>query len=202
MNFTKKSLLAGMCIAIGGAAFLSLDNKLIGSFLFSIGLLTICALKFNLFTGRVCYLGESIEFYQIIVIWIANFIGSVIIGIITRLSNPQLIQVAQDVCDKKLAEGVRVIPLGIMCNILIFFAVYGYKNIKHEIGKYLIVIMCVIVFIMSGYEHCIANMYYFTVAGYIAIPTSFAYIVLNSMSNAIGGICIYRLMKSTVEVNV
>lgn len=195
MNFTKKSLLAGMCIAIGGAAFLSVDNKLIGSFLFSIGLLTICALEFNLFTGKVCYFGESIDLKQIIIIWVANFIGSIIIGVITRLSSPQLIQVAQNICDKKLAEGLKIMPLGFMCNVLIFIAVYGYKNIKHEIEKYLIIVMCVIVFIMSGYEHCVANMYYFTVAGYITIPTSFIYIIQNSIWNAIGGICMYRLVK-------
>lgn len=198
MNFIKKSLLAGMCIAIGGAAFLSVDNKLVGSILFSVGLLTICALEFNLFTGKVCYLPDSVNPLQIIVIWVMNFSGTIIIGVITRISNPQLISVAKTICSNKLSEGTMVFILGVMCNILIFFAVYGYKNIKHDVGKYLIVIMCVVVFIMSGYEHCIANMYYFTVAGWNIIAVE--YIIINTIGNAVGGICAYRLTRGVTNV--
>ena len=37
-----KGIYAGVMIGIGGIVYLSLDNKIAGSFFFSIGLLTIC----------------------------------------------------------------------------------------------------------------------------------------------------------------
>lgn len=39
-----RSVMAGICIAIGGAVNLSVDNRVVGAALFSAGLFTICTL--------------------------------------------------------------------------------------------------------------------------------------------------------------
>ena len=49
----RYSLLAGLMIAIGGTVNLSVENKVVGAFLFSIGLFTVVNQQFALFTGRV-----------------------------------------------------------------------------------------------------------------------------------------------------
>ena len=49
------SILAGISIALGGYCFLSVENKLIGSILFSVGLFLVCTRGYNLYTGKVCY---------------------------------------------------------------------------------------------------------------------------------------------------
>lgn len=52
----RRSIAAGVCIGIGCIAYLSVDNRYVGAFLFSIGLMAVCVFRLNLFTGKVCYL--------------------------------------------------------------------------------------------------------------------------------------------------
>ena len=49
------AIMAGAFIAMGGVVFLSLNNKIVGAFMFSLGLFAVCTLKYNLFTGKVGY---------------------------------------------------------------------------------------------------------------------------------------------------
>ena len=56
-----RSVMAGICIAVGGAVNLSVDNKVVGAALFSAGLFTICTLGYYLYTGKVCYLLDTIK---------------------------------------------------------------------------------------------------------------------------------------------
>ena len=51
VDFLIKGFYAGILISIGGVAYLAIENKIVGSFIFSFGLLTICIYSFNLFTG-------------------------------------------------------------------------------------------------------------------------------------------------------
>ena len=54
-----KAIVAGMFIGIGGSAFLMIENKVVGSVMFAVGLFAICTMGFNLFTGKVCYVFEN-----------------------------------------------------------------------------------------------------------------------------------------------
>ena len=54
-NYLIRGIYAGLMIGIGGTIFLSVDNKIMGSFLFSIGLLMICMYNMNLYTGKIGY---------------------------------------------------------------------------------------------------------------------------------------------------
>lgn len=197
------AIIAGLLIGIGGTAYLSIDNKVAGAFIFSIGLLLICLNAFNLFTGKLCYANSKEKFIDLIIIWVGNLIGCFIIAMAMRSAKPGLITTAQEMCSNKLSEGLYVIVLGIFCNILIYFAVNGfipYERIKltstgiehthrtlHDyFGRYIILIICIMAFILCGFEHCIANMYYFIVAGMFDIK----YILLNTLGNFIGGFSI------------
>ena len=66
------SILAGMAIAIGGIANLTLENKVAGAIFFTAGLFTVCVFGFHLFTGKVCYVFENKAGYiaDLIVIWL------------------------------------------------------------------------------------------------------------------------------------
>ena len=52
-DYLIKGIYAGMMIGIGGIAFLSLENKIAGSFFFSLGLLCVCMYGMNLYTGKI-----------------------------------------------------------------------------------------------------------------------------------------------------
>ena len=179
MKNIVKSLGAGLLIAIGGTAFLSVDNKTIGALLFSVGLYAICVIKLNLFTGKVCYPNT---FKDLMTILLFNMIASYGMGWAIYFMKPGLHQRAFDMCTVKLSEGLLVIPLGILCNILIFVAVEGAFHLSYHL-----LILAVMAFILCGFEHSIANAFYFGASGIIGWPV-FRYLVLNVIGNAIGGL--------------
>jgi formate/nitrite transporter FocA (FNT family) len=82
-----------------------------------------------------------------------------------------------------------VFLLSVFCGILMFIAVDGFKNNPHETGKYLGIFLGVTVFILCGFEHCVANMYYFSVADLWSART-LGYLLVMSLGNACGGVLI------------
>ena len=53
------AILAGAVIAFGGTVFLSVENTVVGSLFFTIGLFVVCTRGLHLFTGKVCYRSEE-----------------------------------------------------------------------------------------------------------------------------------------------
>ena len=80
LNYLIRGIFAGLMIGIGGTIYLSLDNKIIGSFLFSIGLLMICMYNMNLYTGKIGYIVVNKKSYliELLLTLIGNFIGTYI----------------------------------------------------------------------------------------------------------------------------
>lgn len=196
-----KSFMAGVCISIGCVAYMAVGGGTLGAFLFSIGLLSICAFSFALFTGKVCYVKPTKQgIFDVIFVLLVNMLGTLLMGFLIRLSLPKMIDMAQFMCDKKLSEGFRVIPLGFLCNIMIFFAVYAWKEVyTNSTARVLILVLCVMVFILCGFEHSIANSFYMTVSGYITKPIAWGYIGLNVVGNAIGGIVTFRIVNGSLK---
>ena len=196
------AVLAGLSISIGGIVFLSCESKVAGAIFFTIGLFTVCTFGLNLFTGKVCYALDNKAFYilDLILIWCGNFIGCILTGLAMRLTRvaPTLIETAQGVCEKKLSGSpLSTIILGLFCNICIYIAVDGYRNNPHEIGKYLALLFGVTVFILCGFEHCVANMFYFSMAG-IFTGNMIVFLLLNTLGNIIGGLlipCMFKIIK-------
>ena len=193
-------ILAGISISLGGTVFLLCADKTVGALLFSVGLFCVCVFGFNLFTGKVCYVFDNDKQYALAlpVIWISNLIGAVCTGLlesVTRMG-PQLADKAAAVCQGKLDQTpLSTFVLAVFCNIMIYIAVEGYKNIPHEFGKYLAILFGVIVFILCGFEHCVANMYYFTVGGVWGWK-AIGYLMLMTLGNAAGGVLIPLLRKA------
>lgn len=196
-----KAVLGGICIGIGGAAYLSIGNPIAGSLIFSIGLLLICMNGFKLFTGSISYMRlETRSIVNILVILAGNIIGAWFIGLIFYMSRPDLMNHAANICFNKLDEGWRIMPLAFMCNVLIFFAVDTFERYTTSYFiRVFILVLCVMAFILSGYEHCIANVFYFS-AVQLFDAKVFAYLLLNVIFNAAGGICIYRLIRLAKRV--
>ena len=70
-----KSILSGILIGIGGTIYLSVENKIVGSILFSIGLLSICYIKLPLYTGNIGYLiKKEVSIYDLFYILMGNSI--------------------------------------------------------------------------------------------------------------------------------
>jgi formate/nitrite transporter FocA (FNT family) len=191
-------ILAGISIAIGGTVYLSVDNKVVGALLFTVGLFAVCTFGFHLFTGKVCYVFEKDKSYalDLIFVWTGNLTGTWLVAkaeLFTRVGSA-LQEKAATLCETKLGDDpVSIFILAIFCNMLIYIAVEGYGKNPHELGKYLSLFFGVSVFILCGFEHCVANMYYFSV-GCAWSGKTFLYLLLMTLGNAVGGI-IFPLLR-------
>ena len=190
-----KAILAGFCIGLGGVVFLGLmpTSKPLGAFLFAIGLFTICTHGFNLFTGKACYILDNKPSYlgTLVVIWVGNLIGAFCMAALmhcTRVSAAYT-EAAQGLVAAKNADSLgSLFVLGMLCNVLIYIAVDGYKSNPHEIGKYIALIFGVAVFILAGTEHSVADMFYYAAAGELFTGEGILRLVIISLGNVVGGL--------------
>ena len=183
-----KSLMGGILIGIGGTAFLSVDDKVVGAFLFSVCLYAILATGQLLLTGRAAYTCHLRELAGIL---LGNACGAVAVGL---LAGPDVRARAALLCQAKLGGMDSLIVAGILCNLLIYVAVEAYGK-----AQPLLTVMCVMAFILCGYEHSIANMFYFAAARRFS-PEVVMFLVVNVLSNVFCGQCIFaaRLFASKI----
>ena len=77
--------------------------------------------------------------------------------------------------------------------MLIWLAVEEFRSNPHPAGKYLSLFFGVAVFILCGFEHCVANMYYFSVAGMWSWKT-LLWVLVMTLGNSVGGV-FFPLMR-------
>ena len=191
-----KAAAAGITIGIGGAVYLTLENRVIGAVLFGVGLYTIVLNGLFLYTGKVGYLisakDKKAYIFQLIFTWLGNFAGTALAAAAisaTRIRN--LRRTAEVICKTKLADTPHsILILAVFCGILMYVAVDGFR----EKGNPLILFFCVTVFILCGFEHCIANMFYFSLAGAWSLR-AVIYLLLMTLGNSVGGILLPLVKK-------
>lgn len=190
MKCFLKSILAGIMIAVGGTVYLSLDNKVVGASLFTIGLVSVLLCNFNLYTGKIGYLVNNFNLKYIkemFITLVGNFIGASFIGFILRYTRiySNVKSKADMLAGAKLNDSLlSIFILSIFCGLLMYFAVNGFKKVN-DFGKYLVVYLGVVVFILCGFEHCIANIYYFSVADVWSLKT-LGYVGVMILGNSLG----------------
>lgn len=181
-------------IATGGTVFLSIENKVIGASLFSIGLFGVLIYNLNLYTGKIGYLITNFNLKyikELIITLIGNFIGACSVGFILRYTRiyDNIYEKSLILANTKLNDNIlSIFILSIFCGLLMYYAVNGFKK-QTDFGKYLVVYLGVAVFILCGFEHCIANMYYFSVADIWSLKT-LGYTGIMVLGNSIGSFII------------
>lgn len=214
MKFSVKSILnpfllavgSGLCIGVGGSVSLLQSNALVGAIFFTVGLFTILIFGFNLYTGMVGYLGDRLlekkphYLGTLGIVWLGNFAGTALMALVIRLTRngDRLQLLAQRVMEPKLNDTwYSLLILGVFCGMMMFLAVDTYK--KHHkdypLLSYIAVILGVVVFILAGFEHSIADMFYAVLAG--KTVDSLVPILIITLGNAIGGNLIPMLLRVT-----
>ncbi len=185
-----KAVMAGIAISIGGTIYLTLENHIAGAFLFSIGLFTIYTFGLNLYTGKVCYIpNEKPGFLlTVLIVILGNAAGTVGMGYLYRGTKlVKLVEHTTELVNLKLSDSVySTFIMAIFCGIMMCIAVIGFQTIKDSIGKHLALILPIMVFILSGYEHSIADMFYFSLAD-AWNGKALIYIVVIAVGNLVGG---------------
>lgn len=189
------AVLAGIMIGVGGTVNLSIGG-VAGSFLFAVGLFSIVVFGLNLFTGKVGYLLEQPVTYlmDLVVIWCGNLIGTYLTGLAVRhtriyekIGQPEKVGT---IVDAKLSDGMlSIFILSIFCGLLMYIAVDTYKKNSNPISQVIAIFVPVSVFILSGFEHVVANMFYFSLANIWNVQALLLILVM-TIGNSLGALLI------------
>lgn len=174
-----KALLSGFMIGFGCIVYLMCPNKIIGALLFSFGLLTIICRELYLYTGKIGYI-RQVGIVNILITILGNFAGTFLMGKLIQLTRLN-IDIDSIVATKLNDSILSLFILSIACGVMMYLAVDSYKKSR----SWLFVIFPVVIFILSGFEHSIANMCYFTLANAWE-PRTFLLVIVMIFGNAIG----------------
>ena len=189
---------AGIMIAIGGSVFLSCDSKYVGAVLFSVALLCICYLGYYLFTGKIGYLANDFSKKNILNLCVGlavNLIVTFLLGMLISFAFPALSQKAYIMCTAKLEQTFLITFIrAIFCGVLMYTAVEIFKEKKTPLG----IIFCIPVFILCGFEHSVADMFYFGASG-IFDTRIITFELAAVLGNTVGGLLLPVLSKLSAD---
>ena len=194
LNTLAKSFSAGILIAIGGSVFLATENRVAGSVLFSVALLSICYLGLFLFTGKIGFFPEDVSLQNAARLTLGlcgNLTAAFLSGLLIRGCLPSLGERAHALFSAKLEESFgEAFVRALFCGILMYVAVAVFRDKKTPIG----ILFCVPVFILCGFEHSIADMFYFGASG-IFRAQAVVFFLAAVLGNAAGSMILPLLNK-------
>jgi formate/nitrite transporter FocA (FNT family) len=151
LDLLRKSAGAALVIALGDAALLKLGTPL-GPFLFTLGLLAVCYMGLNLFTGKCGFLfADKIPLTELLLILLGNLAAGWVFGWLLSAADPSLTAAAAE----KLASWELSLPFFLkacLCGVVMYVAVLLYRK-----GTPLGILVGIPLFIFCGFQHCIAN---------------------------------------------
>ena len=174
-----KGILAGLAIGVGGFLYILMTHlitgelgKVLGSILFSVGLFTVCSLSLSLYTGKVGLIYEQkqskVFYISLPIMLVGNAIGAFGLGMLCFLifKDTAIFDTALKTAALRLSFGsfndfLSCIVKSTLCGLCVYLAVkcFAYKKIS-LLGTGLLVFF-VFLFVYCGFQHCIANMFYF-----------------------------------------
>ena len=223
LGYFISSMVAGMFIAFGSFVSMSMGgfltaagSDLIKFFVpltFAAALSLVVMAGCELFTGNNLVMGAASIEGKIpwgetarlwIVCYLGNLVGSWILVLLFQLSgicsNPDVAGFFASTSASKMAlTPMAQLFRGILCNICVCLAVWCATKLKSESGKLIMITWCILVFMICGFEHSVANMsilgvgllnpgeQLITVSGYVHN------LVFVTIGNMIGGVCFVAL---------
>ena len=171
-------IFAGLAIGLGSLAFTvvsayltSKEGLMFASMLFSVGLILVCVLGLQLYTGKIGVVFDNREklaenAINLPIMLVGNAIGAFALGILCHfifMNVPEVANRIVAVSEAKTAS-TNMFMEGILCGALVYIAVYFYKNLQNWGMKIIGIVVAVTLFVYCGFQHCIANMFYFGMA--------------------------------------
>ncbi len=206
-------ILAGVFIGFGGLASTIISQtlgnldpgvaKFSGAVVFPVGLMLVVIAGAELFTGNnlmtLAVINKRISLKQMFrnwtIVWIANFIGSVLLALVVYFSGI----LAGDAATKAIATAEGKVALdimtlvfrGILCNILVVLAVWMSTSAQDIISKILACWFPIMLFVLCGFEHSIANMFFIPMGILLGANITLTQLLYNltfvTIGNIIGG---------------
>lgn len=147
----RGAVLASLLIGLGDYVLLKLGAPL-GQFLFSLGLMGVCVLGANLFTGKCGFwLEDKIPLKELMIILAVNLLSGYVIGLLFSSIDPSLTSVAL-VKVNSWTWGYSYLMQSVLCGVIMYLAVKMYKE-----GSIWGILLGVPLFLFCGFQHSIAN---------------------------------------------
>lgn len=211
MILLVQGILAGLYISLGAIGYFKVAGALadpgmgafLGAVVFPFGIIAILLMHAELFTSDsmvmiAVYHGRT-KIYKILgiltLILVANLIGSVFTALLSHGAGIYN-QSTLDLIITKASHKVHMSPMqmflsGVLCNILVSTGVCLAYSCKDEIAKIIVVWLSITVFVLSGTEHVVANMYYLFTAyfggGDLSLLQILFSLIVVAFGNFIGG---------------
>lgn len=206
----------GMAIGLGGLLNVLSNTwfssnpwlgRIVGSLVFPIGLTLVCVLELNLFTGKIGYLLDNKKEYLgfLGLVYIGNIIGSLIMGgfCLVTLKDAELYQTALSIsAGKMFPSGVTFLAImkcfagAVLCGVLVYIAIFCYKTFKPYWAKLLGIFLSIGLFVFLKFDHCIANMFYFSFSWSWKDPLTYLNIGIVTLGNSLGAIALNEGIKA------
>lgn len=181
LTFIADGILGGALIGMGCIAYSAVSNHVLGAVLFSLGLLSVIKTHALLYTGIVGFVKENWK--KLLPVLALNFIGAWGICALASFTRIDL-SAAQTIAATKMNDSfLSLYLLGAGCGICIYLAVIMKENV-------LLVILPVLFFILCGFEHCVADIGYFTLAKCWSWDALLRILVI-ALGNATGSIVLH-----------
>ena len=150
-----RSILAGICIGLGGAIFIKLGG-VIGACMFAFGLLTVVHFKLPLYTGTAGFieLNKASEYYKMTIILFGNILGCILLSYlnIKGIDGSAIIQSRLD------TSYLQCLLNAIGCGLIMTLIVKGGRD-----KNWLLILFGIPLFILLGFYHSIADAFYMMV---------------------------------------
>ena len=184
IELVNKAVAASVLIGLGNYALLKLGEP-IGPVIFALGLLGVCYMGLNLFTGKCGFLfQDKIKYTDLFIILVVNLIAGYILGLAFSKTDPELIAKAVT----KVSTwniSLSFFLKSILCGMIMYIAVYMYKK-----GTPLGIIYGIPLFIFCGFQHCIANIIT------LGVARTFSWsIVICILGNFIGSLFVWFISR-------
>lgn len=184
--------MAGILVGIGTIINTTIDNKYIGAMLFSFALLAILQSKLFLYTGSIGTIKNIKDFPLFLKILFFNLFGVSLPTSIMMICNEEFHDSAMQISQNKFTSSMsQSFVYAFLCGILMFVAV--------QCKDKTITIFCIMIFILSGYKHCIADFPYFLFNFEAMNLIKFIFIILG---NSFGSIIANKLINTEEELNI
>ena len=202
----RLGVLAGLLIGIGGAVNLQLSSMgqpIFGAVFFSFGLMCVCILGANLFTGKVGYLLENDKNYAIDVgiMAIGNIVGAMLIGYLAGVIFPDwTVALPAKFLYGEGATWYGCILRALGAGAFVYLAVECFKRIENYPAKLLMICLSISTMVLLGCNHSIANVFYFAyaqirVAGFDWV-NAIVSVIAAMIGNSLGSLILYLLQKA------
>lgn len=232
------SFFAGILISLGAVASSTAAQgitdtgtaRFITGAIFPIGLMMVVLLGTELFTGNALMvtaaIGSKIKWSALLrnwcLVYIGNFCGAVCLAALMAFfgqldigGGNLAVYTAKVAANKCSLSWGNAFVLGIFCNLLVCIAIYLGNTAHETAGKILGIFFPIMGFVVAGFEHCVANMYYIPAGIFAYLNPAYTNLIVDAgintqvlnfatfvtsnlipvtLGNIVGGVCVGLIM--------